>query len=525
MYKPADYQEPFHASLASERLILGGNRSGKTMSAMIEVARAATGQDPHGKFPEKDGVGCLVGRDWKHCGTVLYPMLFKPGAFQIIKDEKTKQWRSFNPDTDSHRMDDRKPAPPLIPERMIKKMSWQMKSANYLNSCELTNGWVIYFYSSESYCPQGASYNFACCDEEIQNDSWLPELQARLADRKGRLFVAAMPHSTAEWLVHLSERAEAAEKTEGPKNIEQFRFRFLDNAHIDSEEKTKMIERWSAQGADVLRQRAEGEFTFDTLSVYPQFSMYTHGYNREDLPDRQVPPDWTRYLAIDPGHQVAAAIFFAVPPDEDMWLFYDEVYVRQANSKSFAEAVAMKLAGTIPQAMLIDGHGGRLRDIGTGRQVGVQYTDAFRDAGIKSVETGHSFLLGCDDIAARVGATQAAMTVRPSGTPRLRVLRNACPNLEREMKRYRKKTIMVNGLRVPQDAPNKKGECHLCDCLEYAVASEPRYHKPKEILLEKPVHPLVAAYEKKQKARTGSQCVFEPAGVSLGGTIDVNAFH
>ena len=39
-----------------------------------------------------------------------------------------------------------KPAPPLIPPRMIKKTSWVLKSANYMQTCTLTNGWEIHFF-------------------------------------------------------------------------------------------------------------------------------------------------------------------------------------------------------------------------------------------------------------------------------------------------------------------------------------------------------------------------------------------
>ena len=523
LYRAAPYQEPFHASMASERLILGGNRSGKSCAAFVELARAVTGQDPYKKFPVKDGMAAVVARNWSHVGQVVYPYLFQPGAFDIIKDDTTGQWRAYDPENDGHREKEKKPAPALIPKRFIKKMSWQMKSANYLSYCELVNGYKIMFFSSDGVVPQGFSLDACLIDEEIQSDVWIGELQARLADRKGRLFVAAMPHSNAEWLLNLSERAEAEEKKpEGERNIEQFRFRFLDNVHIDPKEKTKMIERWSAQGADVVRQRAEGEFTFDSLSVYPSFNMYSHGFSREDLPHLQVPMDWTRYLAVDPGYQVAAGVFMAVPPDESMLLVYDEVYVRQATARSFAEKVKIKLGVQQLQGMIIDKHGSAIHEMGSGKQVGTQYTDAFREHDIRSAQTGWSFQLGYDNVAARVGQVMAALTIRPEGTPKLRFLRNACPNLERELKKYRKKTNMVNGTRIITDQPNTKGECHAVQCVEYLVASEPRYHRPKEVVIEKPVHPLVAAYEKKQKARTGSQCVFEPAGVSLGGSIDVS---
>ena len=143
LYCPTPQQEQVHASRASEILVIGGNRSGKSLCTFVEDARAVCGKDPHKKYPEKDGILAIVGKDWKHIGLVVYPMLFMAGAFKIIRDEKTGEWRAYNPATDAAREKDAKPAPPLIPPRMVKKKSWVLKSARYIQSCEHTNCWQI----------------------------------------------------------------------------------------------------------------------------------------------------------------------------------------------------------------------------------------------------------------------------------------------------------------------------------------------------------------------------------------------
>jgi hypothetical protein len=84
VYQPQNLQAAFHACKARHRLALGSNRSGKTLTAAVEVARAATGQDPHKKFPERDGVIFVVGKNWDHNGDVLYKKLCRAGAFKII---------------------------------------------------------------------------------------------------------------------------------------------------------------------------------------------------------------------------------------------------------------------------------------------------------------------------------------------------------------------------------------------------------------------------------------------------------
>ena len=54
LYRPTPQQEEIHKCKASEILVLGGNRSGKSLCTFVEDARAVCGKDPYGKYPEKD---------------------------------------------------------------------------------------------------------------------------------------------------------------------------------------------------------------------------------------------------------------------------------------------------------------------------------------------------------------------------------------------------------------------------------------------------------------------------------------
>lgn len=502
MYTPSSIQEEMHKSTASEVLVIGGNRSGKSLSTFMEDARAATGQDPYKKYPEENGNLCIIGRDWKHIGMVVYPMLFKAGAFKIIKDLDTDQWRSYNPSLDGDRSDDAKPAPPMIPQRFIKKISWLLKSSSYIQSCELHNGWTIYFFSSEGDPPQGFQADRVHIDEDIANEQWLPEMQARLADRKGVLAWSAMPHSKNDALLGLSERADTAVETgDTTRDIEKFVLRFLDNPHIDEEEKRKNVERWSALGNDVLRMRSEGEFVTDSILVFPTFSMSVHGYDRAALPQNQVPDDWCRYVAIDPGHSTCAALFGAVPPDGDTLLIYDEMYIRQCTAQMFGEMFAYKTENQQFHAFFLDMHGGRIREIGSGRLPAEIYAEQLRQRDISSRISGHSFIAGSDDVQGRIAETQRYLYVRgETGTPQLRVLRGACPNLERELKRYKKKTQYIAGAMQVTDQPNTKGDCHAAQCMEYLCAARPRYHTPIVETAEEE-HWLVKHYQRLRKER------------------------
>ncbi len=479
LYRPMPLQEEFHQSLVSERIVLGGNRGGKSLATFVEDARAATGCDPYEKYPKTDGNLVIVGRNWPHIGLVAYPMLFRAGSFRIIRDEATNEWRSFDPTKDGARRKDAKPAPPLIPPRFVKEVSWVLKSAQYCQKVTLVNGWVINFFSSEGDPPQGFQADLVHIDEDINNERWVGEMQARLADRKGRFVWSAMPHSKNDALLGLCERAEK-EVESGNENpiIRKFTLRFLDNAHIDEEEKRKNIERWAALGMDELKMRAEGEFTTESTLMYPTFNSSVHIHPRSELPGGQVPPDWTRYVAIDPGHAVMACVFGAVPPDERFLLLYDELYIRQCNALIFGEQFADKVREQHFYNFIMDMHGGMLRDLGSGRLPHELYSEELKKRGIRSQVSTHSFTPGSDDIPARTSIVRQMLHIRGDGTTKLKVLEGGCPNLVREMRRYRKKTQTINGQVFVTDEPQTRGDVHAVQCMEYLCAYEPKYHQP-----------------------------------------------
>ena len=479
LYVPMPKQDEIHKCMASERIVLGGNRAGKSLCVAVEAARAATGQDPYKKYPERDGNLVIVGRGWTHIGMVIHKILFRPGAFKIIRDEVTGQWRAYRPGQDDARKKEAKPAPPLIPPRLVADMSWVQKNAGYLQKAELVNGWTIYCFSSEGEPPQGFQADLVWCDEDLSDERWVGEMQARLADRKGRFIWSAMPHSKNDALLGLCERADKAEE-EGVQNpiIKKFTLRFLDNAAIDQEEKQKNIERWSAIGQDELRMRAEGEFTTESTLMYPTFNASVHMMDRRDLPGGQVPDDWTRYVAIDPGHAVMATLFCAIPPDEKFLLFYDELYIRNCNALIWGEQFFAKAQGQAIYGAIMDMHGGALRDLGSGRLPHEMYSEELRKRNYKFLLTGHGFIPGSDDIQARTNMVRHLMHIQGDGTTRLKVLEGGCPNLVRELKRYRKKTTTVNGVTYVTDAPQTRGDVHAVQTMEYLCAHEPKYHAP-----------------------------------------------
>jgi hypothetical protein len=493
LYEPLPVQASFHASAAAERLLRGSNRGGKTLPAAVEIARAVTGQDPCDKYPKTDGRCFCIGKDGKHIGQVMWRKLGRAGAFRILRDRATGAWRAWRPwvPEDFARKDETKPAPALIPARLIKSISWEKKAETQPNLVTLHNGWEIAFFSSLGKPPQGSDLDLVWFDEEIVDGEWYPEMSARLLDRRGKFVWSATPQAGTEHLWELHERCEKQEQRKRP-SCQEFFIRLADNPHIAEEDKRDLEDKLAAN-PDAVAVRIGGEYAQNAYKVYPEFSIVVHGMDLEG----PVPIDWTRYMVVDPGHQVCAVLFGAVPPPRtgNFLLLYDELYLLQCSAAKFAKAVALRTEGQVIYVSLIDRHAGITTQIGSGRTIEEQYTDALKEAKFKSIRSGPGFVWGSDDVDGGITAVHSALRLRDDGTPRLRVLRGRLPNFETEIKRYHNKRIQG----VVLDKPENRRRSHLMDCLRYLVMHDPGYHK---FALPRPKPgPAVMAFRARQKRK------------------------
>jgi len=173
-----------------------------------------------------------------------------------------------------------------------------------------------------------------------------------------------------------------------------------------------------------------------------------------------------------------ATLFAAVPPHERFILVYDELYIRNCNALIWGEQFFEKARDQYVYAAIMDMHGGLLRDLGSGRLPHELYSEELKKRRVKFHVGGYQFIPGSDDIAARTAIVRQLLHIQGDGTTRLKILEGSCPNLIREIKRYRKKTTTVNGQVFVTDQPQPRGEVHACQALEYLCAYEPKYHPP-----------------------------------------------
>lgn len=495
LYVPQPTQDEFHRCNAPECMLMGGNRGGKSLAAFVECARAALGKDPHGKYPLRDGVLGIVGYKQWHIGNVIYPYLFKAGAFKIIRDSETDLWRVYRPwvPQDVARKKEAKPAPPLIPPRMVEKFVWQDRAKNIFSNVFLKTGWEIKAFSSASKPDQGWQASLLAFDEDILDPSWYAEAAGRLIDRAGRLIWSALPHDANDAMARFAERADSQQESyerggDKPTTV-VYRISMEANPYLPEEAKKAAVAGWKSMGEDVYRKRALGELVTDSVLMYPGFKQGIHGVDAYSgqlggepdkyLSNREVPLDWCRRLAVDPGHDTGAALLIATPPSGKWHLVYDEVYIRQCTAALIAQALDKVTNSFWFQTFLIDSHGGNLTSIDTGISPREAYEREMDRLDVRCVETKHRFIPGCSVIQYREEITRGMLAVSGSGAPQLLVDFDRCPNLDREMRRFRKKK--VNG--VVTDTGNRRSNTHLIECLEYLSAylndaSQP-YIRPK----------------------------------------------
>lgn len=473
LYEPFDEQIRFHRSVARIRTVIGSNRSGKTLVAAVEVARALTGTDPHRKYPAGRGRCYAVGKNLDHVGQVMWRKLSRAECFRMIRDEYTGEWRAWRPWLlyDISHVEKTKWAPPLIRPSLVKKVAWENKAKSIPRVVVMHNGWELSFFSGEGKPPQGVDLDLCWMDEEIPDEDWFPEMRARLLDRHGRLVWSATPESGTDVLYDLHEKAEREAHRGGGSRVQEFVLLLADNPYISEAEK----EEFAADLTDEQRRvKVGGDFAVTGYKIYPSFSMSVHGV---DWPDGGIPDHWTRYASIDPGHGVCAVLFGAVPPREegDYLYLYDELYVTECDALKFAEEMRQRCVGQRFEAFIIDQRGSVKSEVATGKTILEQYTEALRNAGVWSSATAHGFRLGSDDVDAGLMAVRSWMASRRDGTTRLRVFRDRLPWFEWEMKRYHRKRVAG----TLKDRPRDKND-HLMDALRYLVMANPRWVAPRE---------------------------------------------
>jgi hypothetical protein len=478
LFEPTPGQTAFLDCTSKERVCIGGNRSGKTLSAAVAVARAVTGQEANGMSPKRGGIIYCVAKEWKEVGEVLYPMLFEPGAFRVIRDLTTGMMRAFRPwtDEDRKRESEAVDADPLIPQRFYDKkdISWYTKRLNQPSMIYLKKSdWTIYFYSSApgSSPPQGSAINAAWFDEEILDDVWYDEVSARLLSKNGWFLWSASPELSTPKYKDMYDRAVKEARVQadpGKRRISAFQLSLMNNPHLNQEARAGFIEK--LQDSQRFASKVHGMFAFDESLVHPEFNEQLFTINAFPIPF-----NWTLRMAVDPGHAVCCVLFIATPPDNDpQWgghrILYDELYIRKCDAEQFGLCVKEKTVDLVFHEFIIDQQGFRLTDIGGGRSVGDQYMEQMDKLGIESDINGSGFSFSIKDELAGRMHVKSWLRLMPDGKPKLLIMDGRCPNTVREFTRYQKQR---QGGRIIDKPVTTK--YHAMDVMRYLAANGCEY--------------------------------------------------
>lgn len=503
-------QTGLYKDLATECLAGGGNRSSK--STVLAVLFAAIARDmpitawngekievrkPHQKGRELQM--WAIGLSVSHFSTI-YRLLFRSGLYKRIKDKETGKWRAFQPwhEDDESRRDECRGSFPLIPPHEIdhKSLAWYSKAKNELTHVLLPGKAEIWCFPSTAREPrQGEPVDVIWIDEAIENPEFYSEWLMRLPDNRGRIFWSSYPNKRNDALIDIKNRAEE-QAIDVEKGLREFadtsyyQFSFSNNPFIPRDEVRKAKERLSE---DEWRRRDAGEFTDEDSKIYPFFDKDVHVAlpDDENLDDdiarvlRQnngVPPkDWTHELVLDPGTQKPGLLLCAVPPKE-LWLnqneppliVYKEIYEGRMNADETAEALWKALPEeTQLYRWIIDNQAGRKVPEGFTISVATNYKNAFDKKWIHPAKPGDAsgFHIGNPDFQIRKMLVEGAMQLQPNGQPRLRIVKERCPQLCKQMSENR---FQVTGDFITNQE-NKREKNDLRQCLEYWIASGPQY--------------------------------------------------
>lgn len=491
--------EPFHASRATWRLILGSNQSSKTSSAALCVGRWAADCDPYHKFRHGKAKALAIGLDEGHLADPMGVKLFKPGAFKLVRDEQTNLYRFLRHDPnnpqeldpyDASMREKWIDAPPIIPPRLFaSRPAMKNAAAGVPLVYDFITGKKLEFRTSGSKPKQGDQNQLGWIDEAIEHGDHFKQLCRSFMAVDGVGIWSATPENVSPYLWELKQRADKGDPTVFAVSLQ-----LDDNFAIAKERKAEF--KASLRTEEEVRIHYYGEFAIVGRRIYPLYDPQgIHGCEPSD-----VPLDATRYVFLDPGRQHCATVLVAVDREEQHRYVYHAWEIRNLSSAhQWAQMVKQWQGDRKFEAFVIDSRAGEAHSMAGGASIAEQYWQALVEAGVKPRIMGSSrwggFFGGLPNVSAREEALCNWMEVRGGGpfanTPILQVVRGCCPELDRQIQ-YACTSSSVSDKRVmdqPQD---------LVTGVEYAASFNPSFHEP-ESLDEDPAEAVVRSFKQYQR--------------------------
>ncbi len=416
-YEPHEKQLRFHSSLAKTKLYIGGNRSGKTVGGVLEDYWWLTGTHPFRETPPPPVRGRLVCVDF-------------PNGWEKIIKPTLLQW--------------------FPPSCFINGSFSESWNARY-RILTLANGSTmdIMSYDQDLEAFAGASRHFIHCDEEPPSAIY-KENKARLIDTGGSVWLTMTPVEGYTWVAEqiyepfqqngLSSGADVIEvdMTENP---------FLGRNEID--------DFLSGLDDDEIKARKEGKFVQVGGLVYKDFNIERHVIKRVE----RIPNNWRVISSLDHGYNHPTAwLFHAVSPNGTIVTFAEHYRSEWTISQHVAAIREIEKEFGVRPDLYTGDPAIRQRSAINGNSILLEYS-------LKGIPVKPSN----NDV--KTGIARVTDYLR---TGRWYITEN-CPNLIREMRKYKWKTRESRKLQEKHgsyDEPHKKDD-DAVDSARYFFMSMP----------------------------------------------------
>lgn len=442
-FRPHPKQRPFLETRAKVKVFVGGNRSGKTSTGLVDDIIQALDED---WVPEHLKAYKVWQPPFK-CRIVL-PDYKQP--LQAVM-EVLRQW---------------------IPPATLKGGSWETAYSKKEEVVRFANGSFFEFLTQEQDLDKfgGSARHRIHYDEEPKGEKGeaiVDECSMRLIDHAGDELYTYTPQWGLGWTFDKFEEEKGPEVSERVWLNEEMvvvRAWSTDNPHVNQDE---VVKRMANLPEAVRRAREKGEYQHFKGLVYPMFDAEVHVLDNE--PSAKHVKGLEQRDGIDPGMQTTAVLFAGFDAD-NVVLIYDELALsdRWAIPENAAQRIfdvrnnRWKLPRR-PRYTLID-PSARNRSLTDADSVEA----AYHRAGVKVLPANNDVEAGVFEVMRRFEHRDSEGEPAP-----LILISPKCTGLIREINRYRRQPKEDGSFGVV------KKDDHRVDTLRYICQSRPVAPTPR----------------------------------------------
>lgn len=439
-YVPHAIQHRFHCSKAKGKMLMGGNRAGKTVGGAAETAMRMCGEHPYRDDLPRPPIrarGVAVDFD-RGVNLIMIPEL--------------KKW---------------------IPTRFLIDGSWERSYSKTERMLTLNNGSTMEFMSYEQDVGkfQGTSRHWCWFDEEPPH-AIFNECMLRLVDTGGDWIVTMTPLIEMSWTFDtLYEPAQAGTI----RSVEVFEANTEDNPHIDMESfelLTQTLEKGERE------TRSSGVYISHTGLIYGE----TFTRDRNVLPDIVrssrfdiLKKDWSHFQMMDHGYNNPTVFLFGCFDSDGKIILYDEIYINKTIVSDIAQMVHNKR---------------RTLGISTEYTIGdpsISSTQAITGTSVQSEYGEHGIYIGLGNNDVQSGLARGQELFRHQQL----LITERCVETLKEIRKYRwdRHLTKLGDRKNKKEEPVKKDD-HAMDAMRYGLMSRPKHYssvdKPKVNVLNAP---------------------------------------